>query len=37
VTAIERHGDVIYVPGRWRWIMAVVRSIPERIFKKMNL
>lgn len=29
--------DVLYVPGKWRIIMAVVRAVPERVFKKLNL
>ncbi len=29
--------DVLYVPGIWRVIMAVIRAIPEGRFKKMNL
>jgi hypothetical protein len=29
--------DVVYVPGIWRMIMAVIRAVPERIFKKLNL
>ena len=29
--------DVLYVPGIWRIIMAVVRIIPESRFKKLNL
>lgn len=37
VRAIDRGGDVIYVPGKWRLTMAVIRAIPERIFKKLNL
>jgi len=37
VKAIDRGADVVYVPGIWRVIMAVIRSIPERIFKKLNL
>jgi len=37
VAAIDKGTDVVYVPGIWRVIMAVVRSIPERIFKKLNL
>jgi decaprenylphospho-beta-D-erythro-pentofuranosid-2-ulose 2-reductase len=28
---------VVYVPGIWRVIMAVIRAIPERFFKKLNL
>ena len=29
--------DILYVPGKWRAIMAAVRVIPEGRFKKMNL
>jgi len=35
--AIERRKDVAYVPPFWGLIMLVVRSIPRRIFKKMNM
>jgi short-subunit dehydrogenase len=27
--------DVIYTPGRWKWIMAALRMIPEVAFKKL--
>lgn len=37
VRAIDRGSDVVYVPGIWRVIMAVIRAIPEGIFKKLNL
>jgi decaprenylphospho-beta-D-erythro-pentofuranosid-2-ulose 2-reductase len=37
VKAIDRGTDVVYVPGIWRVIMAVICAIPERIFKKLNL
>ncbi|MCH8979082.1 MAG: SDR family oxidoreductase [Armatimonadetes bacterium] len=36
VRAINGRKDVIYVPGLWKWIMLVVRSIPERVFKKLK-
>lgn len=29
--------DVIYVPSIWRWVMAIIRSIPEFAFKKMSI
>lgn len=29
--------DVVYVPGRWKWIMRVIRAIPERSFKKLSI
>jgi decaprenylphospho-beta-D-erythro-pentofuranosid-2-ulose 2-reductase len=35
--AIERRRDVVYLPWFWRWIMLLIRTIPERFFKKMNL
>jgi short-subunit dehydrogenase len=35
--AIEQRKDVVYVPPFWGLIMLVVRSIPRRIFKKMNM
>jgi decaprenylphospho-beta-D-erythro-pentofuranosid-2-ulose 2-reductase len=35
--AIEKRKDVAYVPPFWSLIMLVVRSVPRRIFKKMNL
>jgi hypothetical protein len=37
VSAIDKHKDVLYVPFQWQPIMFVIRSIPERIFKKLNL
>jgi short-subunit dehydrogenase len=35
--AVERRKDVVYVPWFWGGIMLIIRMIPERIFKKMNL
>ena len=35
--AIERRRSVVYTPWFWRWIMLVVRMIPEPIFKRLNL
>jgi decaprenylphospho-beta-D-erythro-pentofuranosid-2-ulose 2-reductase len=37
VAAIAAKKDQLYVPFIWAPIMLVVRSIPERIFKKLNL
>ena len=37
VRAIEKRKDVAYVPPFWALIMLVVRNIPRRIFKKMNM
>ena len=35
--AIERKTDVAYVPGFWRWIMLIIKSVPEVLFKRLNL
>ncbi len=35
--AVEKRRDVIYTPFFWRFIMLIIRSIPERIFKKMSI
>ncbi len=37
VRAVERRRDVVYVPWFWRPIMLVIRHLPERLFKRMNL
>jgi len=37
VKAIDGRRDVLYVPFKWQPIMFVIRNIPERIFKKLNL
>ena len=37
VHAIDGKQDVLYVPWFWRYIMFVVRAIPERLFKKLGL
>jgi len=35
--AIEGGGEVVYTPGFWRPVMAGVRAVPERIFKRLRL
>lgn len=35
--AIQKRKDVVYVPFFWRAIMAAIKSIPEFIFKKLEL
>jgi decaprenylphospho-beta-D-erythro-pentofuranosid-2-ulose 2-reductase len=37
VRGIARGRDVIYTPGIWRWIMTVIRAIPERVFVRLKL
>jgi hypothetical protein len=28
--------EVIYVPWWWRWVMRVIRALPETFFKRMK-
>ncbi len=37
VQAEERRSDVVYLPWFWRYIMLIIRHIPERIFKRLSL
>lgn len=37
VAAIRKRKNVTYVPFFWRYIMAIIRTIPEWQFKKMKL
>lgn len=37
VSAISKQRNVIYVPFFWSVIMLVIRSIPERLFKRLKL
>jgi decaprenylphospho-beta-D-erythro-pentofuranosid-2-ulose 2-reductase len=35
--AIEKGKSVAYIPWFWRWIMLIIKLIPERIFVKLKL
>ena len=35
--ALDSGFGVVYTPGFWRWIMRVVRAVPERIFVRTKL
>ncbi|HEY0760608.1 MAG TPA: SDR family oxidoreductase [Acidisarcina sp.] len=37
LSAIEGRKDIVYLPGFWRPIMFIIRSVPGRIFKGLNL
>lgn len=37
IKAHQARRDVIYALGRWRLIMAIIRAIPEPVFKKLSL
>jgi short-subunit dehydrogenase len=36
VSAIQKRRDVVYLPFFWRYIMAIIKAVPERIFKGLN-
>jgi short-subunit dehydrogenase len=36
VRAIDRGADVVYLPWFWRFILLIVRMVPESIFKKLS-
>jgi decaprenylphospho-beta-D-erythro-pentofuranosid-2-ulose 2-reductase len=35
--AIKNKKNVLYVKWMWRWVMLIIKSIPEPIFKKLKL
>lgn len=37
VEAIKNETDILYVPGFWKYIMMIIKSIPEGMFKKLKL
>ncbi|MDJ0654287.1 MAG: SDR family oxidoreductase [Xanthomonadales bacterium] len=37
VRAVSRGRDVVYSPWYWRWIMLVIRLLPEWLFKRLRL
>ncbi len=37
VSGIEAGKRVVYTPARWRWVMALVRWLPDWIFNRLNV
>ena len=35
--AVKHNKDVIYTRWFWRWIMVVIKLLPEKVFKKLKL
>jgi len=35
--AVEGRSDVLYVPWFWRYILLIIRAIPESLFKRLKL
>ncbi|MFT4119749.1 SDR family oxidoreductase [Bradyrhizobium sp.] len=36
LAAVEKKADVVYVSGKWRLVMLVIKTLPEAIFKKLK-
>jgi decaprenylphospho-beta-D-erythro-pentofuranosid-2-ulose 2-reductase len=34
--ALERGKRTVYVPGRWRWVFAIIRLLPVRLFERLG-
>lgn len=37
IKGVEKQKDTLYVPGFWRLIMLIIKSVPSVIFKRLNL
>lgn len=35
--AVEKKKNVVYVLWMWRWVMLIIKNVPEGIFKKLKL
>jgi hypothetical protein len=35
--AVRKRKNVVYVPWFWRWIMEIIGSIPEGVFKRLKM
>ena len=35
--ALDKRHDVVYLPRFWALIMLIIRTIPERLFKRLSL
>lgn len=37
VEAVDKKKNVVYIPGFWKWILFIIKAIPESIFKRLKL
>lgn len=37
VKALDKHRDVVYIPWFWRYLMIIIKCVPEKIFKRLKL
>ena len=35
-SGIQRNKRIVYVPGLWRWVMCVIKLIPDVIFRRLK-
>ena len=35
--AYRKQREILYTKFYWKWIMLIIKMIPERIFKRMNI
>ena len=36
LAAVEKKTDVVYVSGKWRLVMLIIKALPEAVFKKLK-
>ncbi|QOZ50021.1 SDR family oxidoreductase [Bradyrhizobium sp. CCBAU 53338] len=36
LNAVEKKVDVVYVSGKWRLVMLIIKTLPEAVFKKLK-
>jgi short-subunit dehydrogenase len=36
LSAVEKKADVVYVSGKWRLVMLIIKTLPEAVFKKLK-
>ena len=36
LAAVEKKADVVYVSGKWRLVMLIIKTLPEAVFKKLK-
>ena len=35
--AFKKNKSIVYTKWFWKWVMAIIKSIPEPLFKRMSL
>lgn len=37
VTGLRRNHEMVWVPGKLRWVMSILRHLPRAVFRRLNL